>query len=218
MKTWFRHAYAFIPIPRRGFSPLSEGGFGGVDRLVRTRASDQEPEELKITAVVDADPPLTPPPKGGEIWPQRCNKTIAGQAVRLARSRPSFHQPSPSGANPILSLSSNRDLIPGLFLTVAADSTPPIIDQRTMGENLLITCQRTVGGRGAVNSPKPGRRRPSSDPPGGAGAGNRVIHKFSPSAQWTLYSVKLFGIIGLFERCRGCPRRRARSTMNAVIR
>jgi hypothetical protein len=87
-----------------------------------------------------------------------------------------------------------------------------------MGENLLITCRRTVGDRRAVNSPKPGGGRPSSASPGGAGTANRVIHKFSPGGQGTLYSVKLFGIIELFERCRGCPRRRARSTMNAVIR
>jgi hypothetical protein len=102
--------------------------------------------------------------------------------------------------------------------TVATDSTSPIIDQPTMGENLLITCQRTVRDDGAVNSPKLPGHRPSSAPPGHAGAGNRVIHKFSPSGQGTLCPVKVFGIIELFERCRGCPRRRARSTMNAVIR
>ncbi len=82
----------------------------------------------------------------------------------------------------------------------------------------MITCQRLVRSRLAVNSPKPSRRRPSSESPDDAGAGNRVIDKFSPSRQGTLYPVKVFGIIELFERCRGCPRRRARSTMNAVIR
>jgi hypothetical protein len=82
----------------------------------------------------------------------------------------------------------------------------------------LITCQPVARDRGAVNSPKPGGSRGSSDPSDHAGADNRVIHKFSPSGQGTLYPVKLFGIIELFERCRGCPRRRARSTMNAVIR
>jgi hypothetical protein len=87
-----------------------------------------------------------------------------------------------------------------------------------MGENLLITCQQPVWGRGVVNSPKPRDNQPSSDPPGGAGAGNTFIHNFSPSGQGTLCPVKLFGIIELFERCRGCPRQRARSTMNAVIR
>jgi len=49
-------------------------------------------------------------------------------------------------------------------------------------------------------------------------ADNRVIHKFSASSQWTLCLAKVFGIIRLFERCRGHPRHRARSTMNAVIR
>jgi hypothetical protein len=49
-------------------------------------------------------------------------------------------------------------------------------------------------------------------------ADNRVIHKFSASSQWALCLAKVFGIIVLFERCRGHPRHRARSSMNAVIR
>ncbi len=87
-----------------------------------------------------------------------------------------------------------------------------------MGENLLITCQRVVRDGGAINSTKLSGGGPSSDSPGDAEASNRVINKFSPSGQGTLCPVKLFGIIELFERCRGCPRRRARSTMNAVIK
>jgi hypothetical protein len=103
-------------------------------------------------------------------------------------------------------------------ITSATDSTPPVIDQPTMGENLLITCQRVVRDGGAVNSPKLSGGGPSSDSSGDAEASNRIINKFSPSGQGTLCPVKLFGIIELFERCRGCPRRRARSTMNAVIK
>jgi len=65
----------------RFFPPLRRGGQGGgpgtighkvsreggVDWLVRTRASEPKPEELKISAVVDADTPPDPPPsQGGE--------------------------------------------------------------------------------------------------------------------------------------------------------
>jgi len=50
------------------FPPLSEGGFGGVKRLVRTRASDQRCEELKSSAVADADTPPDPPSeRGGDL-------------------------------------------------------------------------------------------------------------------------------------------------------
>jgi hypothetical protein len=119
----------------------------------------------------------------------------------LIRSRPSMEPANPGRGRP-----------------GSRPSTLPIIDQQTPGENLWITCQQTVGDRGSVNSSKTSRDRPSSDPPGHAGTANRVIHKFSPGGQGTLCPVKLFGIIELFERCRGCPRRRAHSTMNAMIR
>jgi len=65
MKSWSCTNCAFIPIPWRGFPPLAKGGFGGVDRLVRTRASEPKPEEFKISAVVMRTPPLTPLRLGG---------------------------------------------------------------------------------------------------------------------------------------------------------
>ena len=47
---------------------------------------------------------------------------------------------------------------------------------------------------------------------------DRLTHKFSPGGQGTLYPVKLFGIMSLFERCHELSTTAARSTMNAVIR
>jgi len=109
MKSWSCTSCAFIPISLRGFfpplvnsPPLSGGrkggvvllGSGGVDRLVRTRVSEQRLEELKISAMADADTPPDPPSERGETWPHGRNKTIAEQAIRLTRSRPTFHHPS----------------------------------------------------------------------------------------------------------------------------
>ena len=55
---------------------------------------------------------------------------------------------------------------------------------------------------GFVNSSKHGCARPYA----GRSASNEIIdrltHKFSPGGQGTLYTVKLFGIMSLFERCR----------------
>jgi len=65
-----------------------------VDRLVRTRASEQKPEELKISAVVDADtppdpkrttPPFLPSDRGGEF--ARGGKGSAG-LVLVAQQNP----------------------------------------------------------------------------------------------------------------------------------
>jgi hypothetical protein len=46
---------------------------------------------------------------------------------------------------------------------------------------------------------------------------DRLTHKFSPGGQGTLYPIKLFGIMSLFERCRELSTAHARTTMNAVI-
>jgi hypothetical protein len=82
----------------------------------------------------------------------------------------------------------------------------------------LITRRRMAQSRNAVNNHNRGHPQPESALSSGVGIGNRVTHKFSPAGQGTLYPIKLFGIIVLFERWCGCPRQRARSTMNAVIR
>ena len=95
-----------------------------------------------------------------------------------------------------LGVNGNAD--PNMF-----DLTRPPLDQRPMGENLLITCRRKVQGNGVVNSCNRGCAWPQSDPSGGDETINRLTHKFSPGGQGTLYPVKLFGII---ELVRALPR------------
>jgi len=132
VKTWSCHAYAFIPIPWRGSSPLSEGGFGGVDRLVRTRASEQKPEELKISAVADADTP--PDPGVMESWSCTSCAFIPislrgfpplakggfGGVDRLARMRASEQRPEESKISAV----AGADTPPDWPLPVTA-VTPP---------------------------------------------------------------------------------------------
>jgi len=82
MKSWSCTSRASIPILLRVFPPLAKGGLGGVvparpitrsakggeDRLVRTRASEQMPEELKISALAVGDTPPDPPSeRGGDL-------------------------------------------------------------------------------------------------------------------------------------------------------
>jgi hypothetical protein len=79
-----------------------------------------------------------------------------------------------------------------------------------MGENLSITCHWTAQQANAVNSPEQARSRRYPRRSAGNETINGFTHNFSPSGQGTLYPVKLFGIISLFERCRelstaACP-------------
>jgi hypothetical protein len=71
-----------------------------------------------------------------------------------------------------------------------------------MGVKLSITCRRHAQRAGLVNSRKEAHPRPHTAPSVRDETINRVTYKFSPGAQGTLYPVKLFGIISLFERCR----------------
>jgi hypothetical protein len=112
------------------FSPPCEGGVRGggpgaidpkvlrgkvLDRLVRTRASEKELEELKMLAVADAaaslprsamvllarcPPPLPPPSQGGEkdapassVWR---NKPRSGPRLMTPQPRLAFHHLSPA--------------------------------------------------------------------------------------------------------------------------
>jgi hypothetical protein len=71
-----------------------------------------------------------------------------------------------------------------------------------MGEKLSITCRQHAQRAGVVNSRKEARTQPHTAPSVRCETINRVTHKFSPGGQGTLYPVKLFGIIRLFECCR----------------
>jgi hypothetical protein len=71
-----------------------------------------------------------------------------------------------------------------------------------MWEKLSITCRRHAQRAGVVNSRNGAPTWPRTAPSVRYETINRVTHKFSPGSQRTLYPVKLFGIISLFERCR----------------
>jgi hypothetical protein len=78
------------------------------------------------------------------------------------------------------------------------------------GENLLKTRRSPAQAGDTVNGPEQaylGRCSVLAVPDKRI---NRVTNKFSPMSQGTLYPVKVFGIISLFERCRdlstaACP-------------
>jgi hypothetical protein len=76
-----------------------------------------------------------------------------------------------------------------------------------MGENPSITRRASVDGAGLTNTviPSPSDRHDGS--PTGAGARDRVMHRFSPDRQDGLIAIKSFGIIALFGGSRGYPRR-----------
>jgi hypothetical protein len=90
---------------------------------------------------------------------------------------------------------------------------PRIMRQLTPGVNvthLSITCRLSVHRAGVVNSRMETDAQLPSNPSHSDEIMNRVTHKFPPNNQATLYPVKLFGIIILFERCRelstaACP-------------
>src|SRR5262245_54262839 len=71
-----------------------------------------------------------------------------------------------------------------------------------MGGKLSITCRQHAQRAGVVNSRKEAHPRPHTAPSVRYVTINRVTYKFSPGGQGTLYPVKRFGIISLFERCR----------------
>ena len=84
--------------------------------------------------------------------------------------------------------------------------------EQPLGENVLITWRSMVQEEGTASTTmtrahvKVPARCQSAVP----GLVTSFTHKFSPGSQGTLYPVKLFGIISLFERCRelstaACP-------------
>jgi hypothetical protein len=94
-------------------------------------------------------------------------------------------------------VNANRVLKKILRSTGIIDPARLPFDQRPVGDNLLISRRRKAQESGVVNSRHRGFARPRSNRSARAGTGNRVIHKFSPGGQGTLYPVKLFGIITL---------------------
>jgi len=87
-----------------------------------------------------------------------------------------------------------------------------------LGENVLITCQRTERSSSLAHSSpsgQPGPRQVAAEVVGGRHA---LVHKFSPSGRELLCLIKFFGIISLLERSRGYPRRYSHSTVDAAVR
>ena len=75
--------------------PLSEGGFGGVDRLVKTRASDQMPEKLRIMAVAVADTPPNPPSERGGPLAATAQQNDCRAGDPVGPSKAKFSPPHP---------------------------------------------------------------------------------------------------------------------------
>ena len=75
-------------------------------------------------------------------------------------------------------------------------------DQHFSRENLLIIRRWHAQAGSVVNKPKDTRSRPYARPADGDKMIDRFTHNFSPTGQGTLYPVKVFGIISLFECCR----------------
>ena len=91
-------------------------------------------------------------------------------------------------------------------------------DRRPMGENSSITRRRGESGRRRVDTGRGGEPGPSGSVPEGDGGIHGVVHKFSPAGQGALCPTKFFGIISLFDRPPGYPRRHPHSTVDAAVR
>jgi hypothetical protein len=87
-----------------------------------------------------------------------------------------------------------------------------------MGENVLITCQRTERSSSLAHSSPSGQPGPCQVAPDVVGGRHTLVYKLSPPGRELLCLIKFFGIISLLERSRGYPRRYSHSTVDAAVR